>query len=241
MVAPGGLVGAAQIALVLPAQGAGRVAGLGSVFGGGNGLGVLLGLGEVDGNHQVPIGRGGGPQAVLLNAVHPDVVGGAAQAIIIVSGGLGAFLVEGLEAGRHLRGPGGQAGHELGVKLVPGVLVVLQPALFHGPGAKALQGSGRAAGGLSLRDGGEISRAQQGQEAVGGISPVLGSDEGGLDAVFDEAADFQINVGFHTGVILSEAGRGASEIILLQSGAGVKQRCKRRRSAPANGGMCHAS
>ena len=200
VVAPGGLVGAAQVALVLPAEGALGVAGLGGVFGGGNGLGVLLRLGEVDGDDQIPVRGGGGPHPVLLNPVHPDVVGRAGQLVVVVGGGLLVLFVEAVELPHHLGGAGHQAVHQLGVKLVPAVPGVgVDKARLGGELAQALQGLHRGVELLLHRLGLKLPQAQQGQHPVGGIGLVLWGDEPPLQPIFQQPADFHVGIRlFHT-------------------------------------------
>jgi len=59
VVLPGGVVEPSGVALVLSAQQALRIAALGGGLRRGDGLGVLLRLGEIDGDVQFPVGGGG--------------------------------------------------------------------------------------------------------------------------------------------------------------------------------------
>ena len=197
VVAPGSLVGAAQIALVLPAQGALGIAGLGGVFGGGNGFGVFLRFGQVDGDDQIPILRGGGPQLVLFDAVHPDVVGGAAQAVIVIGGGLFVLLIQLVELAHHFRGPGHQAVHQLGVELIPGILGIrVDNALLGGTLAQDFQGLHRGVELFLHRLGIVLPQAQQGQHPVGGVGLVFRGNQAPLQAILDQTANLQAQCSF---------------------------------------------
>ena len=86
VVGPGGVVHAAGVALVFPAQLAFGVAGLGGVLGGGDGLGVLFGLAQVDGDVHLAVFAVVFPAHVLGDAVASDVIGVAAQPVVPVGG-----------------------------------------------------------------------------------------------------------------------------------------------------------
>ena len=108
VVLAGGMVHPAGVALVLHAELALGVGALGGELGRRNGLGVLFGLGEVDGDIQVAVGGGSDPLEVLLDPVAADVVGILAERIEPVGGGAGAlFLVLFPEVGPHDAGPRG--------------------------------------------------------------------------------------------------------------------------------------
>src|SRR5699024_2152755 len=133
VVLAGGVVHPAGVALVLHAQLALGVGALGGQLGGRDGLGVLFGLGEVDGDVQVAVGGGGDPLEVLLDAVAADVVGVLAEGVEPVGGGAGALLLVFVpEVGPHDAGPRGQHTHQPGVEQVPGHRVVLADAPGHG-------------------------------------------------------------------------------------------------------------
>ena len=92
VVGAGGMVHAACVAFILRAQLALGVAGLGSVLGGGDSLGILLGLGQIDGDVQLAILRCVLPAHILGNTVAADVVGVAGELVVPVGGLLGALL-----------------------------------------------------------------------------------------------------------------------------------------------------
>ena len=119
VVLPGGVVHPAGIALILGTQGAPGVVGGRQVPGGGNGLGVLLRLGQVDGDVQLPILCGDLPLHIPGDAVPADIVGILAEFIVPVRRPLGILPVQGLEGLNDLSGPGGEASHQLGVKQIP--------------------------------------------------------------------------------------------------------------------------
>ena len=133
MVLAGGVVHAACIALVLGAELALGVGALGSQLGGGNGLGVLFRLREVDGDIQITVGGLGDPFQVPLDAVAADIIGVLTELIEPVGRGLRAFVfVAFLEIGAHDAGPRGQHTHEFGVEQVAGGAVVGTHAAGHG-------------------------------------------------------------------------------------------------------------
>ena len=119
VVLPCGVVHTAGVALVLQAELAAGVVGGGKVPGGGNGLGVLFRLGEVNGDVQLPVLREGLPLHVFGDAVPADVVGILAECIVPVCGGLGVPGAQGLEHLDHLGGAGSQAAHDFRVEEIP--------------------------------------------------------------------------------------------------------------------------
>ena len=119
MILPGGVVDPAPVALVFGAELAPGIGGGGQIFCRRNGLGVLLRLGQVYGNIQLAVLRGGLPLHVLGDAVPADVVGVLTELVVPVGGLFGVLGVEGLELRAHLGGPGGETAHQLRVKQVP--------------------------------------------------------------------------------------------------------------------------
>ena len=214
-----------SVALVLPAEGALGVAGLGGVPGGGDGLGVLFGLTEIDGDDQVPVLRGGGPHLVLLHPVHPDVVGGPAQVVVVIGGGLFVLLIPAVKFPRHLGGPGHHAVHHFRVQLVPGVPGVrVQQALPRGPVADPLQGLRRVGELLLHRLGGKLPGPQQGQHPVGAVREVLLLQQALLQAVVQKPADLQTQID----VLHAAASSSLLCLIVLQ----IFPRHKRARENP---------
>src|SRR5699024_2034639 len=100
VVLPRGVVDAAGVALVFGAELAARVVGGGQVPGGGDGARVLFGLGEVYGDVQLAVLRGGFPLDVLGDAVAADVVGVLAELVVPVRGLFRALGVESAELDR---------------------------------------------------------------------------------------------------------------------------------------------
>ena len=151
MVLPGRVVHPAGVALILGAQLAPGVVGGGQVPGGGDGLGVLLRLGQVDGDVQLPVLRLRLPLHVLGDAVPADIVGVLAEPVVPVCGLLRVLLPQGLELPDDLGGPGGERPHQLGVEQIPvddGVL------LEHPPGIGVVQQGVQHLGQLLLAAGG---------------------------------------------------------------------------------------
>ena len=118
VVLTGGVVHPAGIALILRAQLAAGIGGGGQVPGSGNGLGVLLGFGQVDGDVQLAVLGGSLPLHVLGNAVPADVIGVLAELIVPVGGLLGVFRTQSLELLNDLGRAGSESAHDLGVKQV---------------------------------------------------------------------------------------------------------------------------
>ena len=124
VVLPGGVIHPACVTLVFGAQLALGIAGLGRQLGGGNGLGVLFRLRQVDGDVHIAVFAGDLPAHVPGDAVAADVVGVAAEFVIPVCGSLGGLGVFFGKGAAHLPGHGGQGAHELRVEEVPGHHVV---------------------------------------------------------------------------------------------------------------------
>ena len=119
VVCPGGMVHPSGVALVLFTQLALGVGSLGGVLGGGDGLGVLFGLAEVDGDiHLAILGRIL-PAHILGNAIAADVVGIAAELVVPVRSLNGILGVEVSENADDLPGHGSQGAHDAGVENVP--------------------------------------------------------------------------------------------------------------------------
>ena len=195
VVLTGGVVDPAGVALVLGAQLAAWIGGGWQIAGGGDGLGVLLRLGEVDGNVQVAVLGGGDPLHVLGNPVPADVVGVLAELVVPVGGLLGALGVEGLELLHHLGGAGSETAHEHGVKQVtvdhgvlgqnaPGVGVVHQ-LTQHG-GQVDVPGHGGLGGGVAV----QLEGLQQG---VHGPVPLAGLNQAGALGIGHQACNGGVN------------------------------------------------
>ena len=132
VVGPGRVVHPSGVALVLPAQLALGVGGLGGIFCRGNGLGVLFRLAEVDGDVHFPVLAGVFPTHILGDAVAADVVGVAAEFVIPVRsrlGALGILLPEGTD---DFPGHGGHRAHDPGVEDIPGGDAIVAQAVCHG-------------------------------------------------------------------------------------------------------------
>ena len=129
VVVPGRMVGAPGVALVLPAEETFGIAALLRQLGGGDGLGVLLRLRQIDRDIQVAVLGGRHPLHILHDAVAPDVVGVLAQLVIVGCGRLRGGLIFLPELLYHLAGPGHQTVHKPGVKQIPVNDAVLDDAL----------------------------------------------------------------------------------------------------------------
>ena len=132
MIGPGRMVHPAGVSLVLPAQLALGVSGLGSVLGRGNGSGILLRLTQVDGDVHLTVGAVVLPAHILRNPIAADVVGITAEPIVPLGGRLRALGVPFPEGADDLPGHGCDCAHNPGVENVPGGDVVFTQTLFHG-------------------------------------------------------------------------------------------------------------
>ena len=145
MILPGRVVDPACVPLVLGAQLAPGVGGSRKIPGCGDGFGVLLWFGEIDGNVQFPILGGGLPLHVAGDAVPADVVGVLAEGVVPVGGRLGGVVVHGLKLLNDIGGAGREAAHQLGVEQV-----AVNNGIFrqHTPGMGVVQ--------QLLQDGGQL-------------------------------------------------------------------------------------
>ena len=195
VVLPGRVVDPASIALVLSAQLAPGIGRRRQVAGGGDGLGVLLRLGEVDGDVQVPVLRRGNPLHVLGDAVPADVVGILAEFIVPVGGLLRTLGAEGLEFRDDLGGPGSEHPHQLGVEEVP---VDHRVLLEHAPGVSIVHEGGEHGGQVhgALWRGLRLGIAVQPQGLQQGVHrphPLTGLDEAGIQGVGNKGLDLSVH------------------------------------------------
>ena len=93
VILPGGVVEPSRVSLVLLAEQALGVAALGRCLGRGDGAGVLLRLGEIDGDIHIAVGGGGLPLHIPCDAVAPDIVGVLAEPVQPVRGLLRGRLI----------------------------------------------------------------------------------------------------------------------------------------------------
>ena len=135
VVLPGGMVEPSRVALVFPAKLALGITGLRCRLCRRDGLGVLLRLGEVNGDVQLPVGGGRLPLHIPCDAVAPDVVRVLTEAVKPVRGVLRASLIPPPELADDLRGPGRQPPHQLRVKEIPVRGIILDPS----PGRRVIQ------------------------------------------------------------------------------------------------------
>ena len=191
VVCPGRVVHPSGVALVLPAQLALGIGGLGGIFCRSNGLGVLLRLAEVDGDVHFPVLAGIFPAHILGDAVAADVVGVAAELVIPVRSSLralGILLPEGTD---DFPGHGGHCAHDPGVKDIPGGDAVVAQAICHGvvqhPGQNFLQILR-----LRLIRDGVVLLVQNVQQPVGEHLMVAGLGKAGIHGVGHQ----RINTGF---------------------------------------------
>ena len=183
----GGVVHPARIALVLHAELALGVGALGGQLGGGDGLGVFFGLGEVDGDVQIAVRRFGDPLQVPLDAVAADVVGVLAELVEPVGGSLGAFLlVPLLKVGADDGGARGQDAHEFGVKEVAGGGVVrAHTARYSIVHQRFQDGFEVFVADFALRLG-EAVQLHGHEQLVADVDCIVRQDEAGVQTIVDE-------------------------------------------------------
>ena len=140
VVLPGGEVAAACIAGVLDAQHALGIAHRGCILQLGDLLGILLRLGQVDGDFQLARGAVCKVAHVLGDGVHLDVVAHAAH-VVEVLGGLLRFacINQAQEGVANLLGGRRHQAHDPGREQIPRIAHVLDDALLHRQVAQSAQ------------------------------------------------------------------------------------------------------
>ena len=151
VILPCGEVAAAGIAGILDAQHALGVAHGGRVLQLGDLLGILLRLGQVDGDFQLTRGAVGKVAHVLGDGVHLDVVAHAAHVVEILGGLLRLARVNQAQEGvADFLGGRGHQTHDPGGEQIPRIAHILDEALLHrqvAQGAQKLRGRRRNIGG----------------------------------------------------------------------------------------------
>ena len=192
----GGVVHAAGVALVLRAQLALGVSALGRKLCGGNGLGVLFRLGQVDGDIQVAVRGFGDPLQVALDAVAADVVGVLTELVEPVGGGLRTLvLVPLLKVCAHDAGARGQHAHQLGVKQIACGGVVLAHAAGNGIVHQSLEDAFQIGVAHLAVWGGKVVQLHGHQQLVADIDLIIGQDQPGVQPVVHELLD---GSGYHS-------------------------------------------
>ena len=132
VVLTGRMVHTACITLIFTAQQAFRITGLLCQLCCGDGFGILLGLGQVDGNIQIAIFGGSYPFHILADTIAADIIGISAQFIIIVGSCLRRYLlVQLMKMTDHFTGSGHQQSHDLRIEKVTVYhTVLLENAFF---------------------------------------------------------------------------------------------------------------
>ena len=186
----GRVVHAACVTLVLHTQLALGVSALGRKLCGGNGLGVLFRLGQVDGDIQVAVFGLGDPFQVALDAVAADVVGVLTELVEPVGGGLRTLvLVPLLKVCAHDAGARGQHAHQLGIKQVACGGIVRAHAAGNGIVHKGLEDAFQiGVAHLAVR-GGKVVQLHGHQQLVADIDLVIGQDQPGVQPVVYELLD----------------------------------------------------
>ncbi len=189
VVPPGGMVHPARVALIFPAELALGVAALGGGLGGGDGPGVLLRLGEVDGDVQIAVLRGSHPLHIPGDAVTADVVRVLAEPVIPVRRLLPALGAARPKFPYDRAGPGRQDAHEPGVQQITAGNVVPDDAPRRGIVQQSTQDllqRGIPQGFLRLPEAVQLQRRQQ---LVPGPDPVRLFDQLPLYGVLHQRRD----------------------------------------------------
>ena len=119
VVLTGRMVHTTCITLIFTAQQAFRITGLLCQLCCGDSFGILLGLGQVDGNIQIAIFGGSHPFHILADTIAADIIGISAQFIIIVGSCLRRYLlVQLMEMTDHFTGSWHQQSHDLRIEQI---------------------------------------------------------------------------------------------------------------------------
>jgi hypothetical protein len=128
----GGGVDATGVALVFLTKGALGITALLHSLGGGNGLGVLFGLGQIDGDIDLAVLGVMLPFHVLGNTVAADIVAVTAELIIPVGRRNRIFAVKLLKNSNHLGGPWHEKAHDFRIKEIAIHNAVLTEPVLNG-------------------------------------------------------------------------------------------------------------
>ena len=132
VVLPGRMAEMARVALVFPAQQAAGIAAFFRLARLRDVPGILLRLGQVDGDVDGAVLGVRHPFLILRDTVPADIVGRLAEGVVIVGGVLGRYLVLLPEAQLHLGGKRRQNAHDLRVKeVLRRDRVILQDLMLH--------------------------------------------------------------------------------------------------------------
>ena len=190
-----GLRRVTRISLVVVAKQALGIAALRQKLCSGNGLGILLGLGQIDGNIDIAVLRGRFPLEVTADTVAANVVAVARQLIKVVGRLLGRNGIERIKLADNLGGSGRDLPHDRGVEKVAIHHAVLTKSVCHGIVTQSAQNV------LQRRDrfvrfGGVIGQLQHLKHPIGGVNTVARLDH----ALFLRIADqiFHIVANIHT-------------------------------------------
>ena len=190
MVFAGGVVHAACVTLVLHAQLALGVSALRCKLCGGNGLGVLFRLGQVDGDIQVAVRSLGDPLQVALNAVAADVVGVLTELVEPVGGSLRTLVfIPLLKVCAHDAGARGQHAHQLGVEQIACSGVVLAHAAGNGIVHQSFEDAFQIGVARFAVRGGKVVQLHGHQQLIADIDLVIGQDQPGVQPVVHELLD----------------------------------------------------
>ena len=193
----GGLGCAARISHVLVAKIAKRIAGLLLLLERGNGLGVLFGLGEIDGDINVAVNRGGDPLQILYDAVAANVVAVNAKTVEIIGGSFGGLLVIGKELFVDNGGQGSHYAHKLGVKKIAEGNGILNDTLIGGVIKQILQYDLKLKLLCGLCGLGVGMKTEAVKNAVDNENAIVGVNHPALYAVVGKTAYVIINIVCH--------------------------------------------
>ena len=157
-----------------------------------DGAGVLLGLGEVDGDVQRAVGALVDPLLILADAVAADIVRILTETVVPGGRRLRAHVVERGKSGAHLVREGRQYAHELRVEEIAGCGVVVDHAASAGVVAQSLEDLFQRSFDIAfvLR----FVQLHDLQQAVIAKHPVLLQNQAGVDGVVQQC----VQISSHT-------------------------------------------
>ena len=135
----GGMIQSSGIAHIFRTELAAGIAALFCVAGGGDGTGILLRLGEIDGDLQLAERSIRQPFFIPGHAGGTDIVGILAQGVEIIRRHLGGQLIPQAELLVHLAGAGRQCAHQPGVEQILLCDGISADTVFHRIGHQRLQ------------------------------------------------------------------------------------------------------
>ena len=184
----------AGVAFVIVAKNALWVARLRHLLCGGDGLGVLLGLGEIDGDVDVAVLGVSRPLEILCNSVASYIVGVAGELVEVVGCRLGRGLIELLELGNNAGGAVNEHAHDLGVEEVAiDHRVTLDESCLYRVVEKIVEYLTKRSSLLSVI-GSIIVKGEKMQNSARNVGAVEGVDKSAVDGAINKLGYGSVNV-----------------------------------------------